>query len=321
MPPSKKWFLVSFNPNFSRKTTEFLEKNKLKQTKLRDQTSLIRSTEKIWEKKEIQPFLISAQEIKKFKNEAEIKKFIQSHADKTKTYALRAWVLHDSKMSGRDLEVKLGIALEKMGVRMNPTLEENIWFILKNKKEYFVSAEPLPIDAHLFPMVDSRFTENQMVTRSGHKFRFLLHQFGLNPQNKVGVDLGCGTGGWTQLLLEKGAQKVYAIDRTLLDKKLQKNKKVIYIKDKAENAPKLKEKPDFIVMDINVGPEHAKKIFLHFDKKNPGAKQAIITQKILRGKDLQKLPKKGENWGKWKVMGIRNSWFARRECYLGLEKN
>ena len=203
---------------------------------------------------------------------------------------------------------------------MNPTLETNIWFVIKHQKDYFVSVEPLSLDQHLFPMVDSRFTENQMVTRSGHKLRFLLHAFQFNPKGKVGADLGCGTGGWTELLLEKGATTVVAIDRTLLDKKLQKNKRVIYYNQKVEKAPKLKVKPDFMVMDINVGPEHAKKIFLGFDKKNPGAKQAIITQKILHGKDLSKLPSKGSKWGKWTVIGVRNSWFARRECYLGLER-
>ena len=320
MAATKKWFLVSFNPSFSRKTNEFLEKNKLNPIILREQTQLIRCESKIWSKKEILPFLISAQEMKKCTNEMDVKKFIQKSSNKNQTYSLRGWVLSSGEKTGRDLEVKLGIALEKMGVEMNPGQTYHTWFVVQHGKEYFVSATPLTLDEHLFPMVDSRFTENQMVTRSGHKLRFLLHAFQLDPKGKVGVDLGCGTGGWTQLLLEKGAKKVIAIDRTLLDKKLQKNKRVVYIHQKAEKAPKLKEKPEFIVMDINVGPEHAKKIFLGFNKKNPGAKQAIITQKILHGKDLSKLPSKGSKWGKWTVISVRNSWFARREYYLGLEK-
>lgn len=315
---SKKWFIVSFNPSFTRSTGAFLEKNKLKPLVLREQTHLIRSDSKMWRKKEIQPFLISAQELKKLGNETNVKKFIHKNTKKGETYSLRAWVLTSGEKTGRDLEVKLGMALEKMGVEMNPTQTHHTWFVIQHGKDYFVSVDPLSLDEHLFPMVDSRFTENQMVTRSGHKLRFLLHAFHLDPKGKIGVDLGSGTGGWTQLLLEKGATKVVAIDRTLLDAKLQKNKRVTYIHQKVEKATKLKEKPEFIVMDINVGPEHAQKIFLGFDKKNPGAKQAIVTQKILRGKDLAKLTLKGSKWGKWTVIGVRNSWFARRECYVGL---
>lgn len=320
MPASKKWFLVSLNPQFSRKTSEFFARTNLKPALLRDATYLVRSEGKVWSKKEILPFLISAQEMKKCTNEAGVKKFIQKNSAKEHTYSLRAWILDSTPTTGRDLEVKLGISLEKMGVPMNPRATERIWFILKHQKDYFVSTQPLPLDAHLFPMVDSRFTENQMVTRSGHKLRFLLHAFQFDPKDKRGVDLGCGTGGWTQLLLEKGAVHVTAIDRTTLDSKLQKNKRVTYIHERAEKAPKIKGKIDFIVMDINVGPEHAKKIFLGFDRKNPGAKHAIITQKIMRGKDLEKLPKVGTKWGTWKVGRIRNSWFARRECYLSLYK-
>jgi SAM-dependent methyltransferase len=168
--------------------------------------------------------------------------------------------------------------------------------------------------------MDYRITENGFVTRSGQKLRFLLQKFQLDPKGKIGVDLGCGTGGWTQLLVEKGVSHIISIDKTLLDKKLQKNKKVTYVHQKAEDAPKLKTRPDFIVMDINVNPAHAQKIFLGFDKKNPGATQAILTQKILQGKDIEKVPKLGDKLGKWTVTHVGNTWFARRECYVGLEK-
>lgn len=318
MHMGKKWFLVSFNPHFSRSVGTFLDKQKMKQTRLRDQTYLIYSTPKIWKKNEIRPFLISAQEMKKCANEKNMMKFIQKNSEKEKTYALRAWSLNDSKLSGRDLEVKMGIALEKKGVEMNPSQKNNIWFILKHEKSFFISACPLSLDAHLFPQVDSRATEQKRITRSGHKLQFLLEKFTIDVQNKICVDLGCGSGGWTQTLLQKGAKKVYAIDKTKLDKGLQKNKKVVYLSKKAEDAPKIKEKIDLIVMDVNVGPEHAKKIFLQFDKRNSGAKEAIITQKIMRGKDLKTLPTPGTKWGKWNVKEIGNTWWARKECYLFL---
>lgn len=317
---TKQWHIVSFNPSFTRKLDEFLTKNKLKPTYLREKTFLVRAENKLFLKKDIQPFLISAQPLKKCKNEVEVKSYIQKKSRSINTYALRAWVLGHPTLTGRDLEVKLGIALEKKGVEMNPQNEERIWFLIQNGKELFVSMEPLSIDQHVFAPMDYRITENGFVTRSGQKLRFLLSKFHFDPKGKRGADLGCGTGGWTQLLIQEGATHVTAIDRTLLDKKLQQNKKVTYVHEKAENAPKLKQKIEFIVMDINVNPAHAQKIFLNFDKKNPGATHAILTQKILQGKDFEAIPKIGQKIGKWAVTQVGNSWFARRECYIGLEK-
>ncbi len=316
----KHWHIVSFNPSFSRKLDDFLTTNKLKPTFLREKTFLVRAEDKLFLKKDIQPFLISAQPVQKCKSETEIKQYIQKKSIQTNTYALRAWVLNHSTLTGRDVEVKLGMALEKKGVEMNPHNEERIWFVIQNGKELFVTTQPLSITQHVFAPMDYRVTENGFVTRSGQKLRFLLHKFHFDPKGKRGADLGCGTGGWTQLLLQEDAAHITAIDRTLLDKKLQKNKKVTYVHEKAENAPKLKQKVDFIVMDINVNPAHAQKIFLNFDKKNPGATHAILTQKILQGKDFEAIPKVGQKLGKWTVVHVGNSWFARRECYIGLEK-
>ncbi|MFH0969985.1 MAG: SAM-dependent methyltransferase [Candidatus Diapherotrites archaeon] len=317
----KHWHLASFNPSFSRKVEAFFQKNKIKTNPLRDQTYLLYCEEKLLATRKIAPFLITAQQVKKFQNESKIKEYIQKKSAQGKKYALRAWILDHSQNSGRDIEVKLGKAIEKKGVIMDPHNEENIWFILKRENEWFIPPRALSVESHPFPLIDYRIIEKGFVTRSGQKLKFLLHHFQLDPKNKIGVDLGSGKGGWTELLIQKGAKKIYAIDKTKLDKKIQKNKKVIYFHQKAEETPKLKEKPNFIVMDINVNPEHAKKIFTQFDKKNPGATHAIITQKIVRGKDLDKLPKKGDTWGKWKLLNVRNSWFARRECYAGLVKS
>ena len=317
---TKYWHIVSFNPSFSRKLDEFLTSNKLKPTFLREKTFLVHAETKLFQKKNIQPFLISAQPLQKFATETLLKKYIQKKSRNGMSYALRAWVLNHPTLTGRDLEVKLGIALEKKGAEMNPQNEEHIWFIVRTEKGLFVTQNHLPIDQHVFAPMDYRITENGFVTRSGQKLRFLLHKFQFDPTGKRGVDLGSGTGGWTQLLLQKGAVHISAIDRTLLDKKIQKNKKVTYIPEKTEKAPKLKQKIDFIVMDINVNPAHAQKIFLQFDTKNPGAQTAILTQKILQGKDFEAIPKVGQKIGKWIVVHVGNTWFARRECYIGLEK-
>jgi 23S rRNA (cytidine1920-2'-O)/16S rRNA (cytidine1409-2'-O)-methyltransferase len=50
------------------------------------------------------------------------------------------------------------------------------------------------------------------VSRGGLKLEAALDHFGLSPEGRVCADLGASTGGFTDVLLQRGAAKVYAID-------------------------------------------------------------------------------------------------------------
>ncbi|MDO8874608.1 MAG: TlyA family RNA methyltransferase [Pseudolabrys sp.] len=50
------------------------------------------------------------------------------------------------------------------------------------------------------------------VSRGGVKLAAALDHFGISPKGRVCLDVGASTGGFTQVLLERGASKVYAID-------------------------------------------------------------------------------------------------------------
>jgi 23S rRNA (cytidine1920-2'-O)/16S rRNA (cytidine1409-2'-O)-methyltransferase len=50
------------------------------------------------------------------------------------------------------------------------------------------------------------------VSRGGLKLEAALDHFGLSPQDRVCADLGASTGGFTDVLLQRGAAKVYAVD-------------------------------------------------------------------------------------------------------------
>ena len=50
------------------------------------------------------------------------------------------------------------------------------------------------------------------VSRGGEKLAPALEHFQINPQGKVCLDSGASTGGFTQVLLNRGAVKVYAVD-------------------------------------------------------------------------------------------------------------
>jgi 23S rRNA (cytidine1920-2'-O)/16S rRNA (cytidine1409-2'-O)-methyltransferase len=50
------------------------------------------------------------------------------------------------------------------------------------------------------------------VSRGGQKLAAALDAFGFDPSRRVALDVGASTGGFTQVLLERGAKKVYATD-------------------------------------------------------------------------------------------------------------
>jgi 23S rRNA (cytidine1920-2'-O)/16S rRNA (cytidine1409-2'-O)-methyltransferase len=54
--------------------------------------------------------------------------------------------------------------------------------------------------------------ELKYVSRGGLKLEKALDAFQLNPAGLVAIDVGASTGGFTQCLLERGVQRVYAID-------------------------------------------------------------------------------------------------------------
>ena len=50
------------------------------------------------------------------------------------------------------------------------------------------------------------------VSRGALKLAAALDHFALDPTGRVALDLGASTGGFTQLLLERGARRCYAVD-------------------------------------------------------------------------------------------------------------
>jgi 23S rRNA (cytidine1920-2'-O)/16S rRNA (cytidine1409-2'-O)-methyltransferase len=70
------------------------------------------------------------------------------------------------------------------------------------------AGQPLPDDAPL----EVRGRDHPWVSRGGIKLAYGLEHFGWDVSGAVALDVGSSTGGFTDVLLSKGAAKVYAID-------------------------------------------------------------------------------------------------------------
>ncbi len=70
------------------------------------------------------------------------------------------------------------------------------------------AGQPLPTDTAL----EVRGQDHPWVSRGGLKLDHALTHFGLSPKDRICLDVGASTGGFTDVLLTQGAAKVHAVD-------------------------------------------------------------------------------------------------------------
>lgn len=92
------------------------------------------------------------------------------------------------------------------------------------------------------------------VSRGGEKLEAALVAFSLDPQGWVCADLGSSTGGFTDCLLQHGAQRVYAIDvgKGQLHWKLRQDQRVTVMEEtNARHVAALPEEVDLVTVDAS----------------------------------------------------------------------
>ena len=113
------------------------------------------------------------------------------------------------------------------------------------------AAEEIPTDARL-----SATPAHPFVSRGGVKLASALDHFSFDPRGRVCLDVGASTGGFTQVLLERGAKRIYAIDvgRGQLHESLRGDAAVVSLEqtDIRKLSPALlNDPPDFVTIDVS----------------------------------------------------------------------
>lgn len=94
----------------------------------------------------------------------------------------------------------------------------------------------------------------RFVSRGGEKLDAALEEFAIDVKGLVCADVGASTGGFTDCMLQRGAEKVYAIDvgKGILHWKLRNYGRVIVMEEmNARHIESLPEKVSFVTVDAS----------------------------------------------------------------------
>ncbi len=217
-----------------------------------------------------------------------------------------------------------------------------VFYSLDNQNYSSIKKPSEKIPIHCYLQIRE---EIPYVSRGGIKLEGVLKVFEINPQDKICLDIGASTGGFTDCILKYGAKRVYALDvgKGQLHYKLRKDPRVIvkeginarYLKE--EDFP---EKFDLITIDVSfislekifpVLPPLLEKegvilalIKPQFELTPKEVKKGVVRDSKLHFKVVQKIWLLAETLG-FKPLGVAESPLlgtkGNKEFFICLKKN
>ena len=113
---------------------------------------------------------------------------------------------------------------EKFGSRTKSAEAIEKGLVLVNGKRIRPKDEISGTEEILFPVAEESFVSN-----GGYKLSRAIKAFNFDCKDKVFVDIGASTGGFSDCLLQNGAKKIYAVDvgESLLHERLANDSRII----------------------------------------------------------------------------------------------
>ena len=111
-------------------------------------------------------------------------------------------------------------------------------------------------DAIAIDAVVQATPEHPWVSRGGVKLAAALDHFRIDPKDRVCLDVGASTGGFTHVLHARGARRIYAVDvgRRQLHASLRVRPEIVSLEEtdiRTLNPALLPEPPDLVVADAS----------------------------------------------------------------------
>lgn len=156
---------------------------------------------------------------------------------------------------GKPSKKRLGVLLVERGLAESRTRAQEM------VREGLVSVEGRTVTkpATAVPVTAALEVSGEVfpwVSRGGIKLDHALQEFSISVKGAACLDLGASTGGFTDVLLQCGAKKIYAVDvgRGQLHPRLQEDARVISLEGlhaKDINEENLPEAVDIITCDVS----------------------------------------------------------------------
>lgn len=94
------------------------------------------------------------------------------------------------------------------------------------------------------------------VSRGGLKLAAAIDHFRVDPKGRVCLDIGASTGGFTHVLLERGAKRIYAVDvgRGQLHPSLHERPEIVALQEtdiRTMSPALLTQAPDLVTVDVS----------------------------------------------------------------------
>lgn len=149
-------------------------------------------------------------------------------------------------------------------MRLDLFLVEKDYFDSRNKAKVAIEAGNIYINGKQitkssFDVLDNDNIEikgelNPYVSRGGLKLEAAIKNFYLSFKDKVIVDIGASTGGFTDCSLQFGAKRVYSIDvgtNQLAEKLLNDDRVISFEQTNIKDIEYFPEPIDYLVMDVS----------------------------------------------------------------------
>jgi 23S rRNA (cytidine1920-2'-O)/16S rRNA (cytidine1409-2'-O)-methyltransferase len=162
------------------------------------------------------------------------------------------------------------------------------------------------------------------VSRGGVKLAHALDHFGVDPEGRFCLDIGASTGGFTDVLLTRGARHVVAVDvgHGQLHERLRADRRVTSFEEqdaRALTAAHLTEAPGLIVIDasfislsvllphvLSLAAPRADLVALikpQFEAGRQAVKKGVVRDEKIHAQVCARIKEEIEALG-WRVLGI-----------------